>query len=60
MLYLRSCPKCKGDMHADSDIYGTYRQCLQCGYLEDITEKAEKLGRPQADYFRRRSGRKVA
>ncbi len=38
MLYLASCPKCKGDMREDQDMYGTYRQCLKCGSLEDIAQ----------------------
>jgi DNA-directed RNA polymerase subunit M/transcription elongation factor TFIIS len=31
-LWLKSCPKCKGDLYSDRDIMGYYRQCLQCGY----------------------------
>ena len=31
-LWLKSCPKCKGDLYSDLDIMGYYRQCLQCGY----------------------------
>ena len=37
MLDLRSCPRCKGDMHVESDMYGKYRQCWQCGFLEDVS-----------------------
>jgi hypothetical protein len=31
-LWLKGCPKCKGDLYSDRDIMGYYRQCLQCGY----------------------------
>jgi hypothetical protein len=31
-LWIKGCPKCKGDLYSDSDIMGYYRQCLQCGY----------------------------
>ena len=31
-LWLKGCPKCKGDLYNDRDIMGYYRQCLQCGY----------------------------
>ena len=31
-LWLKGCPKCKGDLYSDLDIMGYYRQCLQCGY----------------------------
>ena len=33
MLYLKGCPRCRGDIYADSDEYGAYRQCLQCGFV---------------------------
>jgi DNA-directed RNA polymerase subunit M/transcription elongation factor TFIIS len=36
MLKLKACPRCKGDLHASKDLYGEYRQCLQCGYVQDI------------------------
>jgi hypothetical protein len=31
-LWIKGCPKCKGDLYSDRDIMGYYRQCLQCGY----------------------------
>lgn len=31
-LWLKSCPKCGGDLFSDRDVMGYYRQCLQCGY----------------------------
>ncbi len=36
MLQLKSCPRCRGDVHTSSDIYGEYKECLQCGYMVDI------------------------
>lgn len=33
MLKLRSCPKCRGDIRIDKDMYGWYEECIQCGYL---------------------------
>ncbi|MFQ5875531.1 MAG: hypothetical protein ACE5JL_17280 [Dehalococcoidia bacterium] len=37
MLWLKGCPRCgRGDMLLDRDIWGWYRQCLQCAYLEDL------------------------
>ena len=35
-MYLKQCPRCKGDMHMNRDIYGTYKECLQCGHMVDI------------------------
>ena len=36
MLYLKACPRCKGDMHDNRDLYGNYRECLQCGHMVDL------------------------
>ena len=35
MAFSRSCPRCRGYMQNNRDIYGEYRECLQCGYMED-------------------------
>ena len=36
MLYLKSCPRCQGDMSTNRDLYGMYRECLQCGHIVDV------------------------
>lgn len=36
MFILKSCPKCKGDVHINRDWFGCYKQCLQCGLMEDV------------------------
>ncbi len=36
MLKLKDCPRCKGDMYTNRDLYGTYRTCLQCGFMNDV------------------------
>ena len=36
MVYYRSCPKCRGDMHSREDVYGNFRECLQCGFIQDL------------------------
>ncbi len=36
MVYYRACPKCKGDMDIKRDLYGGFRECLQCGLLQDF------------------------
>ena len=33
-LKLRACPRCKGDIYKGEDEYGTYWECIQCGYVE--------------------------
>ncbi len=36
MLYLKECPRCHGDIYKESDVYGEYKKCLQCGYMVDV------------------------
>lgn len=36
MMLLKSCPRCRGDLNVRDDIYGAYKQCVQCGYMQDI------------------------
>ena len=39
MLWLKSCPQCKGDLYQDRDLYGRYVACFQCDrYLPVIEE----------------------
>ena len=28
-----------GDMHIRRDLYGDFKECLQCGLLQDLVEK---------------------
>ena len=43
MLVLKGCPRCRGDVYYDSDYYGVYKQCIQCGYLEDVDTSREQV-----------------
>ena len=36
MVYLKSCPKCLGDLTVAQDGYGTFISCLQCGFMKDL------------------------
>ncbi len=40
-LWLRSCPKCQGDLYEETDLYGRYIACLQCAYY--LSEADEVL-----------------
>jgi len=40
IICLKACKRCSGDMSYESDIYGWFRQCLQCSYLEDFPSEA--------------------
>ena len=39
MVYYKSCPKCRGDMHIRKDVYGDFKECIQCGLLQDLIHK---------------------
>ncbi|MBI2847047.1 MAG: hypothetical protein HYX82_04110 [Chloroflexi bacterium] len=47
VMWLKACPKCKGDMFIDHDAYGYFKECLQCGYLVDINIDEEASIRPE-------------
>ena len=38
VVSLKSCPRCVGDLHTNRDMYGHYKECLQCGYMLDINK----------------------
>ena len=39
MFWLKSCPRCHGDLYEGRDFYGLYIACLQCGhYLGEAEE----------------------
>ena len=44
MMLLKACPKCGGDIIFDSDMYGRYTKCLQCGLMKDLLEKQDDTG----------------
>ena len=33
MMWLKACSRCAGDLLLQSDFYGSYVACLQCGYI---------------------------
>ncbi len=36
MFFLKQCPRCNGDLATNSDQYGEFVSCMQCGYSKDI------------------------
>ena len=36
MVYLKSCPKCLGDLTMRQDAYGAFISCIQCGFMRDV------------------------
>ena len=43
----RACPKCRGDLRIEHDLYGGQPDlmCLQCGYVARPDERAAMLAR---------------
>ncbi len=41
MFWLKSCPRCHGDLYDNSDIYGNYIDCIQCGHYLTAEEEAK-------------------
>ncbi len=36
MWKFKSCPRCGGDFFIDKDGDGWYKQCLQCGFRQEL------------------------
>ncbi|MBI2322055.1 MAG: hypothetical protein HYU88_08185 [Chloroflexi bacterium] len=44
--YLRCCPRCRGDVFVEQDIFGgTSLSCLQCGHVLTAAEEQTLLDR---------------
>ncbi|MQF89703.1 MAG: hypothetical protein FI737_11540 [SAR202 cluster bacterium] len=47
MYWLKSCLKCQGDLFENTDVYGRYIDCFQCGhYLTAVEEALIRLNTP--------------
>jgi hypothetical protein len=46
MVWLKACPKCKGDLFLDEDHYGKFKSCVQCGYIRDLLESSQETPQP--------------
>ena len=57
MIKFKACPKCKGDLYLNQDMYGKYLNCLQCGYLKDVLNGSET---PQRELVTAEEERKAA
>ena len=38
MLFIKCCPRCKGDIYVNNDTYGHFMECLQCGFAKDLPD----------------------
>ena len=59
-LYLKSCNRCGGDMNQNSDFYGEYRLCIQCGNMVDIPKTPAYIPVDIGTVKQRRRRRKAA
>ena len=48
MLMFKACPRCQGDMYINRDIYGEYKECLQCGLMLEVESKSGLLASAMA------------
>ena len=39
MILFKACPRCSGDLNVESDMYGPYVECFQCGHMADYEEQ---------------------
>ncbi|MBI3969499.1 MAG: hypothetical protein HY329_27965 [Chloroflexi bacterium] len=40
MMWLKSCPRCQGDLYLEHDIEFSSVKCIQCGhYMPDAPER---------------------
>ena len=51
MIYFKSCIRCKGDLHIKGDFYGSFVQCLQCGWLRDLPDNITQLNPDELSAF---------
>ncbi len=43
MFWLKNCPRCSGDVYQETDTYGPYISCVQCGFNKDLPEQFRGL-----------------
>lgn len=41
MFWLKACPRCRGDLREETDIYGVSISCIQCGYVASVDEEQQ-------------------
>lgn len=44
MVEYRACPKCRGDMHTRRDNFGDFKECIQCGLMQDLEVQQKSDG----------------
>ena len=44
MFWFKRCPRCSGDLFEESDRYGCFVTCMQCGFSKDAMDKLADPG----------------
>lgn len=39
MIWLKACPRCRGDVYPEKDVFETNLKCLQCGHVLSEADK---------------------
>jgi hypothetical protein len=51
MFWLKACPRCHGDLRIDSDHYGHFACCIQCGAYLDQPQQTLSQRRLRSSAF---------
>lgn len=43
-MWLKSCPRCLGDLILESDLHGPFVSCIQCGTILSRSQEHALLG----------------
>lgn len=47
MVWLKACPRCqRGGLKLDSDMYGKFVQCVQCGFIKELNPAPLAVAQP--------------
>ena len=44
MFWFKRCPRCSGDLFEETDQFGIFVTCLQCGFSKDIHDPMVEPG----------------
>ena len=43
MSSMKECPRCRGGMFGNRDVYGEYVECIQCGHMINVDRVERSL-----------------
>lgn len=49
MVWFKQCKKCHGDLYLESDRYGAYVACIQCGTIAKDIPTMSRQGRQEME-----------